>query len=51
MIDSRMRKVKTGQRLKTASKQADFGVPFVTTYQPKFKKIARIMKKLGHLLH
>ena len=38
MIDSQMGKVKFGQRLKTESKQAVFGVPFVITYHPKLKK-------------
>ena len=51
MIDSQMGKVKFGQRLKAESKQAGFGVPFVTTYHPKLKKIAQIMKKLEHLLY
>ena len=31
-------------------KQAVFGIPFVITYHPKFKKIAQIIKKLEHLL-
>ena len=35
MIDSQTEKVKFSQR----SKQADFGVPFVITCQPKLKKI------------
>ena len=48
MIDSQMRKVKFGQRLKAESKQAGVGVPFVITYHLKLKKIA---KKLEHLLY
>ena len=44
MIDSQMRKVKFGQRLKAGSKQAGVGVP----YHTKVKKIAQIMKKLEH---
>ena len=48
MIDSEMAKVKFGQRLKVANKQAGFGVPFVITYHPKPKKI---VKKLEHLLY
>ena len=39
MVDSQMRKVKFGQRLKAGSKQADVGVQFFTTYHPKLKKI------------
>ena len=39
MIDSQMRKVKFGQRLKARSKQAGFGVPFVITYHSRLKKI------------
>ena len=50
-IDSQMGEVKFGQRLKTGSKQAGFGVPFVITYHPKLKKIAQIIKKLEHLLY
>ena len=46
-----MRKVKIGQKLKTGSKQASFGVPFALTYHPKLKKITQIMKKLKHLLY
>ena len=51
MIDSQMGKVKFGQRLKVGSKQAGFGVPFVITYDPKLKKIMKIMKTLEHLLY
>ena len=51
MIDSQMRKVKFGQRLKAGSKQASFVVPFVITYHPKLKKIMNILKKLEHLLY
>ena len=46
-----MGKVKFSERLKAGSKQAGFGVPFITTYHPKLKRIAQIMKKLEHLLH
>ena len=51
MIDSQIRKVKFGQRLKAGSKQTGFGVSFVITYHLKLKKIAQIMKKLEHLLY
>ena len=51
MIDSQMRKVKFGQKLKAGSKQAAFGVPFVIIYHPMLKKIVHIMKKLEHLLY
>ena len=47
MIDSQMRKVKFGQRLKTGNKQAGIGVPFVITYHPKLKRI----RTLEHLLY
>ena len=47
MIDSQMRKVKFGQRLKTGNKQAGVGVPFVITYDPKLKRI----RTLEHLLY
>ena len=50
MIDLQMGKVKFGRRLKSGKKQAGFGVPFVMTYNPRFKKILKIMKKLEHLL-
>ena len=39
IIDTQMGKVKFGQRLKSGSKQVGFGVPFLITYHPKFKKI------------
>ena len=51
MIDSQMGKVKFGQRLKAGSKQEVLGVPCVITYHPQLKKIAKIMKKLEHLLY
>ena len=51
MIDSQMRKVKFGQRLKAGSKQVGFSVPFVRTYHPTLEKIAQIMKKLEHILY
>ena len=51
MTDSQMGKVKFGQRLKAGSKQAGFGVLFVTTYHPKLKKTVQIVKKLEHLLY
>ena len=35
MIDSQMRKVKFGQKLKAGIKQAGVGVPFVITYHLK----------------
>ena len=43
--------VKFGQGLKAGTKQVDCSVPFVITYHPKLKKIAKIMKKLEHLLY
>ena len=53
MIDSQMEKVKFGQRLKAGSKQPGLGVPFVITYHPKLKKLARTKRKrkLEHLLY
>ena len=51
MIDSQIGKVKLGHRLKAGSKQAGCGVPFVTTYHPKLRKIAQIMKTLDPLLY
>ena len=40
MVNSQMGKVKFGQKLKSGSKQAGFGILFLRTYQPKLKKIA-----------
>ena len=51
MTDSRMGKVKFGQRLKAGSKQKGFGVPLVITYHPRLKKITQIVKNLEHLLY
>ena len=36
-IDSQMRKVKFGQKLKAGSKEAGVGVPFVITYHTSLK--------------
>ena len=44
MIDSQMRKVKFGQKLKAESEQAGVGVPYVVTYHPKLTKIEQVMK-------
>ena len=51
MTDSQMGKVKYGHKLKAGRKQVGVGVLFITTYYPRLKKIAQIMKKLEHLLH
>ena len=46
MIDSQIREVKFGQRLKVTHKQGGFGIPFVITYHCKLKKLGQIMKML-----
>ena len=44
MIDSQMREVKFGQRLKAWSKQGGVDVPFVITNHLKLKQIKLVMK-------
>ena len=43
MIDSRIKKVKFGQRLKAESKQAREGVQFVITYHAKLYKLKSLL--------
>ena len=50
MIDSQMAKVKCGQK-KSRKLKSVAGVPFVTTFHPKLREIASIMKKYQNVLY